>query len=216
VEYDSSLGFLFFADNQHSATLTNSSWSLVVGIDNIGKRFTVTTKLTATIPLTIVCLLLVVTGVSTSHAQSLNRQSINQPTISNTVYLPLVARNAPCPPKGTSAYGTVSNPVVHVGEIITVTAALVNECNPLVGEPYFGARADPPNMLSPWHTERYGWPPSLAIGQYEEVTLTLQAVAPGVVTILGGANYETLNNQNPPAFYFESIGFNPIVVRILP
>ncbi|HTP10201.1 MAG TPA: hypothetical protein VMP08_18235 [Anaerolineae bacterium] len=155
--------------------------------------------------------------VSASHAQPLDeRQPIQQQTISNSVYLPLITRNWPCVPKGTTAYGAVSDPVVHVGEIITVTVALVNDCNQWVGEPYFGARADPPDMLSPWHAERYGPITLLAIGQYEEITLTLQAVTPGVVTILGGASYETLNNQNPPAYYFDSVGFNPIVVRILP
>jgi hypothetical protein len=100
---------------------------------------------------------------------------------------------------------------------MTVTAAIVNECNPLVGEPFFAVYAEPSGILSPSGTTRYGYPPSVPIGGYEEVTFTLRAVGTGVATVTVGVSYETLNyNMVPPSFYFDSIGSSPTVVRILP
>ncbi len=163
-------------------------------------------KFVIALVLAVVSLLPVVTGVSTARQNDLNY----------AVYLPLVARNWPCLPKGTTAYVATSKPVVRVGEILTVTGALVNECNPLVGEPFFAVYAEPSGILSPSVATLYGFPPSVPIGGYEEVTFTLQAVGTGVVTVTVGVNYETLNNGNPPGFYFDSVGSSPTVVRVLP
>jgi hypothetical protein len=172
-------------------------------------------KLIAAVLLSVVGLLLILGG--TSYAQSFDdHQPSHQSTISTTVYLPLVARNWPCVPKGTTAFVATSKPVVRVGEILTVTGALVNECNPLVGEPAFYVFAEPSGILSPSLTMHYGFPPSIPIGEYEEVTFTLRAVGSGVVTVTIGVSYETLNNGNPPSFYFDSIGSSPTAIRVLP
>jgi hypothetical protein len=163
-------------------------------------------RLVIVLMLTAVCLLPVVTEVSTARQADLNYM----------VYLPIVARNSPCVPKGTTAYVATSKPVVRVGEIITVTGALVNECNPLVGEPFFGVLAEPSGILSPTHAERYSWPPEIHVGEYEEVTFTLQAVGSGVVTVTSGALYETTYNCNPPGFCYNNAVSSPTVVRVLP
>lgn len=99
---------------------------------------------------------------------------------------------------------------------MTVTGALVNECNPLVGEPAFYVFAEPSGILSPSLTMHYGFPPSIPIGGYEEVTFTLRAVGTGVVTTTVTVNYETMNNGNPPGFYFDIVESSPTVVRVLP
>jgi hypothetical protein len=173
------------------------------------------TNLTATILFTVVSLMLVLGG--TSYAQSFdNHQPLQQQTISTTVYLPIVARNWPCVPKGTTAYIATSKPVVRVGEIMTVTAAIVNECNPLVGNLLFGVFAEPSGILSPSYTQRYGFPPSIPIGGYEEVTFTLQAIGSGVVTVTTGATYETTIGCNPPGFCYNGVESSPTIVRVLP
>ncbi len=163
-------------------------------------------KFVIALMLAAVCLLPIITGVSTARQNDLNY----------TVYLPLAARYWPCVPKGTTAYVATSKPVVLVGEIMTVTGAIVNECNPLVGEPAFYVFAKPSGILSPSLAMRYGFPPEVHIGEYEEITFTLQAVGTGVVTVTVTVNYETLNyNMVPPSFYFDIVESSPTVVRVL-
>jgi hypothetical protein len=162
------------------------------------------TKLAAALLLTAICLLLVTAGTGTGHAQP------PQPTYA--AYLPLVAR--PCITK-TSAYASASSPLIHVGDMLTVTGVIVNECSRLVGQPYFSVYPSPQGILSRTELGVTGYY-AVPIGEYRELTLTLQAVGTGQVTIASGMLYETLNDDVPPGYYWDSVAASPIVVRVMP
>jgi hypothetical protein len=172
------------------------------------------TRLIATILLSVISLLLVLGG--TSYAQSFDdRQPIYQPTISNTVYLPFVS-NPPCTPVKPSVYIAVSDPVARVGEIVTATGAIVNDCQ-FVGKPWFGVGLNPTGILSVTSPLTNVLMLAVPIGGYVEDQITMLATNPGVVTLTMWVRYETLNyNFNPPMFYYDNAGSSPTVVRVLP
>ncbi len=168
------------------------------------------TKLAIAVVLTVVCLLPVAAGASNAQQDDPNKTHLDY-----KVYLPLVAK-PPCTPTRATAYVATSKPVVRVGEIMTVTGAIVNECS-LVGIPGFRVFAEPSGILTPSLAMRGGYPSSVPIDGYEEVTFTLQAVGTGVVTVTVTVTYETVNyNFDPPVLYFDIVGSSPTVVRVLP
>ena len=57
---------------------------------------------------------------------------------------------------------------------------------------------------------------AVGIGEYRVLTLTLRAVGKGQVTINAGMSFETVTNDNPPAYYWSGVSAQPIVVRVLP
>jgi hypothetical protein len=103
------------------------------------------------------------------------------------LYLPIVQ---PCNKK-TSAYISASKPVVRVGEIVTLTGVIVNECSPLVGDLWFTARTAPTGVLASTVLGVEGLY-SVPIGEYRELTLTMNAVSPGQVTITAQIEYESV------------------------
>jgi hypothetical protein len=162
------------------------------------------TKLSVVLFLTAICVLLITAGTGTSHAQP--------PQLTPQAYLPIIS--VPCL-RETSAYMTANAPLIHVGETLTVTGAIVNECSRMVGQPYFGVWTQPTEILTPtWvldvtHT-------SVGPGHYLMFTVTLQAISTGSVTLAGGVGYETLNDDVPPGYYWNSVAANSIVVRVMP
>jgi hypothetical protein len=160
------------------------------------------TKLIATILLTAVCLLLVAGGVT--HAQP--------PGTGYTVYLPIVAK-PPCVRTPASIYIAVSDPIVRVGESVTVTGALFNECA-IVGEPYYILFAEPEGILDPSRVMSVPLPSGIGIGMYQEFTFTVKAVEPGAVSIRVGSSYET--RVPPNWWYWENVISSYSVIRVLP
>jgi len=168
------------------------------------------TKLIATILFTVVGLMLVLGG--TSYAQSFDdRQPIHQQTISNTVYLPLVSK-PPCTWVQPTAYVAVSQPVVKVGDWVTITGALFNECH-YVGEPDSRLETTPEGLLYPSRiiTGFTNW---LSDGTYKTFTFTAQAVQPGVVSIVVSSMYEV--HYPSGGAWWESSQSDPAVIRIVP
>jgi hypothetical protein len=161
-------------------------------------------KFVIALALSVVCLLPIVTGVSTAQQDNPNKVNLDY-----QVYLPFVSK-PPCTPTKATAYVATSKPVVRVGEIVTVTGALVNDCAP-VGHPFYGISSQPEGILYPSSATGYGDPPAIAYGSYQEITFTVQAVGTGVVTITFGAIYET----QPPG-HWDSVGSSPFVMRVLP
>ncbi len=133
--------------------------------------------------------------------------------LGNNVYLPIVAK-PPCLPAGPTAYVSTSDPVVRVGETLTVVGALVNDCA-WVGEPLFGVGAYPSGVLSLTGQFDFRYP-SVPKGEYRQATFTLQAVNPGVVTVTTAMNYETPADGDPPQWKFVNVWSGPAVVRVLP
>lgn len=172
------------------------------------------TKLITTVLLSVVVLLLVLG--STTHAQPLdNHQPIHQPAISNTVYLPLISK-PPCTPVKPSVYIAVSDPVIRVGEIVTATGVIVNDCQ-FVGKPWFGVGLNPTGVLSITSPLTKVLMLSVPIGSYVEDQITMLATHPGVVTLTMWVRYETLNyNLNPPMYYYDNAGSSPTAIRVLP
>lgn len=166
-------------------------------------------KFVIVLVLAVVCLLLVVTGASTSRAQPFDRHPIHQQTISNTVYLPIVAK-PPCTYVHPMAYVAVSKPVVRVGEYVTATGALVNICAP-VGQPWYSIGTMQTDILSPSYRLVNGYPPYVLYNSYQEVTITMQATATGVATITFGALWET----EIPAHQDHAVS-SPVVMYVLP
>lgn len=172
------------------------------------------TKLFVTVLLSAIGLLLVVGGAS--RAQPLDDQQMIHPsTISNTVYLPIV-QQPPCTYIPHAAiYASVNKPVVNVGEIVTFTGGLVNDCTS-VGHPYYGMLTRQEGILSPTHVEAYGYPPGIRYGSSQMITFTTQAVGTGVVTVTVGVLYETFNPARPYVYYYDIVAASPIVMRVLP
>jgi hypothetical protein len=160
------------------------------------------TKLIMTVLLTVIGLMLVLGG--TTHAQSGGDYKI---------YLPLVS-NQYCTFVTPTLYASVSSPVVRVGEIVTVTEVLVNDCAH-IGPPLYNLWAQPEGILTPSLAFKPGVPPGgIANGSYQVITFTTQAIEPGVVTISTGSSFEV--TMKPPQAFFLTVGANPIVMRVLP
>ena len=166
------------------------------------------TKLTTTILLTIICLLLVAGGFSNpqpvAHAQ---------PTGDYKVYLPVVSKPHCTYTYPPIAYVAVSKPVVRVGEIVTVTGALYNECTPL-GNPEYHMFARPEGILSPSLAITHVLPPFVAYGSYQEFTLTVQAVGEGEVNVIANAVFEV--TISPTRAFVSGVDSRPAVMRVLP
>jgi hypothetical protein len=119
-----------------------------------------------------------------------------------------------CEPR-VRAYVLASKPVVRVGEIVTLTGAIMNECARLVWEPYFSARTEPHGILSPAVVGVVGYY-SVPIREFRELALTLLAVGTGPVTITSWMIYEALNDYDPPMYHWDFVAADPIVVRVFP
>jgi len=123
-------------------------------------------KLTATILLSALCLLFIVGGFSNTQSAA-RAQSIGD----YKIYLPIVSKPHCIYTYPPIAYVAVSKPVVRVGEIVTVTGALYNECTP-VGNPEYHMFAQPEGILSPSFAVTHVRPPFVAYGSYQEFTFT--------------------------------------------
>ena len=154
-----------------------------------------------------VFLLPITTGVSTAQQDDPTKADLNY-----EVYLPFVAK-PPCVRTPASVYVAVSDPIVKVGELVTVTGALFNECA-YVGEPYYILYTEPEGILYPSMVMSFPLPSGVGIGMYKEITFTVQAVGTGVVSIRMGASYETYVPPNP--FYWENVISSYSVMRVLP
>ncbi len=167
-------------------------------------------KFVIALALAVVCLLPVATG--SSNAQQ------DEPTQANldyTVYLPLVAK-PPCQwieyPK---LYSSINKPVARIGEVVTVTGVLVNDCSQ-VGHPLYVMTASS-GALSLTVSHWFGYPIGVPPGSTQIVTLTALAVSPGEAEIGLYVSYETANPTDPsPIFYYDSVSAKPITIRVLP
>jgi hypothetical protein len=156
--------------------------------------------------LTVVCLLPIVTGVSFARQNGLNYK----------VYLPLVAK-PPCVPTKPTVYIAISDPIVRVGEIVTATGAIVNDCTSLVGHPWFGVATNPTGILSVTSPLTNYLQVGVPIGGYVEDQITMLATGSGVVTMTMWVNYETVDDTRfPPWFYYDNAGSSPTAIRVLP
>jgi len=164
------------------------------------------TRLAITLMLTAICLSLITTGVGTAQ-----RDNFDTVDLDYRVYLPFISV-PPCTFTDPEAYVSVSNPVVRVGEIVTVTGTLVNICSP-IGNYLYYLKAEPEGVLYPSQTTRYGDPPAIGSNSYEDMTFTVQAVGAGVVTVTVGVGYEW---WDPPIAYWDGVGSSPSVMRVLP
>jgi hypothetical protein len=162
--------------------------------------------------LAVVCLLPIVTGLSTAQQDELNKTNLDY-----KVYLPLVAK-PPCTyifrP---GMYASVNKPVVRVGEIVTFTGVLVNDCTP-VDKPQYALIANPERILSPSLIITIGYPLVVVYGSTQEVTFTAQATGTGVVTVSVGVSFESYppDKPYPPWYFWNSATAAPIVMRVLP
>ncbi len=162
------------------------------------------TKLATALLLTAICLLLVTAGIGTGHAQPL--------VLDHTLYLPFVVK--PCGTEA-SAYMTASDPLIHIGDTLTVTGAIVNECARQMGKPSMIVRVQSTGILTP-SIVGYDTFDSLGNGQYRTFTVTFQAIGPGEMTLEGYVIFENVNDYNPPMEYWDVAHAQPIVVRVMP
>lgn len=131
------------------------------------------------------------------------------PRDSYTVYLPVVSK--PCQPEA-SVYATINTPVAKVGDTLTVTGYLINECARLVGEPELSVSSIPRGMVSPLNYSKfYGVIP---VGAYRSFTVTLQAIGPGQTSLDSAFVYE--GSAIEGSYYWQTFFADPITVRILP
>jgi len=159
------------------------------------------TKLFVTVLLSVIGLSLIVGG--TTHAQPLDeRQPIQQQTISNTVYLPIIAK----PSCEVAAYVTASSPVVEVGQFFTVTGAIVNVGCPPIGQRWIIMGTAPSGATLPEGavTVPGGVIPT---GQYQIVQTRFQALQTGPVTFSLAIRYNSWSQ--------EAVA-DPSVIRIVP
>jgi hypothetical protein len=163
------------------------------------------TKLAVVLSLTVLLLLLVTAGTGTSHAQP--------PQLTPQAYLPIIS--VPCL-RETSAYMTASAPLIHVGDTLTVTGAIVNECAQLVGAPVFVVYPQLAGVLTPNVVDdsKGG---SVGAGQYLTFTMTLQAIGAGDVTLKGSATFENVNfHDGQWWFYWDSTPAVFLTIRVVP
>jgi hypothetical protein len=125
--------------------------------------------------------------------------------------LPII--RVPCL-RETSAYMTASAPLIHVGDTLTVTGAIVNECSQLVHYPRLFVNVLSPGILAPINAHSDALDDQVVEGQYHTFTVTLQAIGPGEVTLDGGFGYETI--KDPPWEYWASVSTKPITIRVVP
>lgn len=168
------------------------------------------TKLTAILLLAIICLSLVVSGISSpqpvAHAQV---------TGDYKVYLPVVAK-PPCTYVRATAYVAVNRPIMRVGDLVTVAGALMNDCT-LIGQPRYHLGTQPEGLLFPSYIITDIYPTSIDYGAYQEFTFTVQAIQAGVVSITVAASYETRLPDWPPGMWtWDAAVSGPAVIRILP
>jgi hypothetical protein len=165
-------------------------------------------KFVIAVMLAVVCLLLVTAGVGTAQQGDPIKANLDY-----KVYLPFISK-PPCtytyPP---IAYVVVSNPVVRVGEIVTVTGALYNECTPL-GNPEYHMFAQPEGILSPSLAITHVLPPFVAYGSYQEFTFAVQAVGEGEVNVVANAVFEV--TISPTRAFVSGVDSRPAVMRVLP
>ncbi len=168
------------------------------------------TKPAITLVLTVACLFPIVTGVSTAQQSDPHKASLDY-----TVYLPIVSQRSRYTMKP-SVYIVVSDPVVRVGQVVTATGAIVNECDGPVGKPWFQLTSDPTGILSvtsPTSELMLGVPP----WGYVEDQITMLATAPGAVTMTMWVRYETHDpGIDPPIFYYAWVKSSPTAIRVLP
>jgi hypothetical protein len=161
------------------------------------------TKLIATVLLSVIGLLLVVGG--TTHAQS--------PDDNYTVYLPFVSK-PDCTYTVTSAqaslaaYVVASSPVVRIGDIVTVTGAIVNDGCRAIGRPYIGVALSPLGILSPTveHRDPYDSVPGFG---YELVQVPMLATGTGPVAMTLQMVYE------PGPALIGVVRSDPTIIRVL-
>jgi hypothetical protein len=142
------------------------------------------TKLAIALLLAAVCLLLVTAGTGIGHAQP--------PQLTPQAYLPMILK--PCPLYGSAAaYMTADRPIAKVGEIVTMTGALVNECGIMLS-PGFELIPSPTGVLTPDFAVAgdLGYSDYILPGSYRTFTMTFRATTPGAVTLTGDGFYYTI------------------------
>jgi hypothetical protein len=161
-------------------------------------------KLAVALSLTAICLLLVTAGAGRAQPPALNY----------TVYLPVVSK--PCPLFGSvPAYMTSDRPIVRVGDTVTVTGAMLNECG-LVLAPGFTVRPYPTNVLTPSVVSvgSGSYADAIGVGSYRTFTMTFQATMPGTVTLSGYATYATI--IHPPMEVWAAYRAADLPIRVVP
>jgi hypothetical protein len=165
------------------------------------------TRLSVVLLLTAICVLLITAGTGTGHAQP--------PQLTPQAYLPIIS--VPCL-RETSAYMTASAPLIHVGDTLTITIVVVNECAQTVSKPGPLVWGQPTGILFP-ESANGNYDPQLVIGAggFHSFTATLQAIQPGEVTLLGGASFENVMLIDGEwSFYWDATPAALLPIRVVP
>jgi hypothetical protein len=152
----------------------------------------------------IVCVIAVVRLLAAAGVSS-----ARQTVLDHFVYLPIVAK-LPCEDLTVSAYIMAEKPVVRVGDVFTVTVAVVSDgcADAFDITPWAGA-----SFTSPLVAQDIAQPPDIHAGEYTQAVFTFQAISPGVDNLLGGAYF---NYKHSPRGWTEYIYTSSIQIRILP
>jgi len=147
--------------------------------------------------LAVLCLLLIITGVSTAQQDEPSKANLDY-----KVYLPIIAK----PSCEVAAYVTASSPVVEVGQFFTVTGAIVNIGCPPIGQRWIVMGTAPSGATLPEGavTVPGGVIPT---GQYQIVQTRFQALQTGPVTFSLAIRYNSWSQ--------EAVA-DPSVIRIVP
>ena len=124
------------------------------------------------------------------------------------VYLPIVAK-PPCDSTGpTAAYISTNRPVVKVGEMVTVTGAIVSDGCPFEGSPVFYIYSNPAGILQP--TLVAGSFDPIQTRTYRETYGWFHAMSTGPVT------FTMLINARLTGSTHQWIESSPVMIRVLP
>jgi hypothetical protein len=163
-----------------------------------------------------VIIILTITGLFVARATAflaLAAQHGAQADGGYVVYLPAVFK-PPCTDFSASAYLVASQPVLTVGETVTVTGALVNDGCARLGAPYFVSLPDPTAILSPSRNS-IGYFVVIPPGGYQATSFAFQTIASGPVTVTFMASYEILEDSLPPGA-IGGVAADPLIIRVLP
>ena len=178
-------------------------------IDKGSRRRNMRIKFVIALVSAVVCLLPIITGVSTAQQDNPNKANLDY-----LVYLPFVSKptcsyTVTSTQASLSAYVVASSPVVRLGDIITATGAIVNDGCRGIYRPYIGIGVNPPGILSPTVTHPEPWDPVPPFG-YELVQIPMLATGIGQGTMTVQMVYE------PGPALIGVVRSAPTVIRVLP
>jgi hypothetical protein len=168
------------------------------------------TQFVIALMLAVVFLLPIVTGVSTAPQDEPNKANLDY-----KIYLPIVVK-PPCTWVHPTVYVAVNNPIMRVGDYLTVTGALMNDCA-IIEHPDYQLEASPEDLIQPSRIVTNAFSQFIDYGTYAPFTFTVQAISAGEVTITLASTFIEHDPSRPPWYPgWWSGEYRSIVVRILP